>query len=679
MITPCSVAIFLSSWRMIALGNCLASIIIVIMYLSYFSLTQNGRNFIYFYKLVVALVIEAVIILGCTNFCTIFYYVYEKAFRKLHFMERKIQRVIFPLYLSQSKLRWKAVLDSLPVGVIIANNSKEIKHINQEMRFCAPNDSEPVCISINPCFETQQNEASLPSMESIKDRTDTTLTLRHLIEKRDDEGLGEQVYNMACEKTKKAYEVKTKYLPKTWPEGYKIVVVKDQTVYEQLVKERMVEKYQRMLLSSISHEIRNPLNAISGYNTMIFESGVEEKIHTLCNKIECAIQQVDLMLSGACDIMRSESNTSILKPQAFSLKNTIRQVVDIVMPNLESKPIALKVSIDPLVPDTICSDCKKYMIILFNLLMNAAKYTCKGKIKVKVEYYENTLNTKVEDTGIGIAAERLEKLFELYANIESVNPYNPQGMGLGLALCKKLSKTLGGSITAKSILGVGTTFTFTIKDNLNKSFEEDYYIPAENESINNIRLFFPKASSKISLLEKGRPAPELECTCAEVLIVDDEPSNRLVLKTYLASLELSYEEAENGRVAVEMVEERLSRMCCGKYKLILMDINMPEMDGTTATELLIRLFEKHKMARTPILAITAANLQTRVDIRNLLSVGFADISMILKVNNKPIVQKPVSKAHFVERVKPFIGGRQHKVIVYILLLLIEGFLRWIGQ
>eukprot|EP01022_Parablepharisma_sp_SALTPOND_P017988 TRINITY_DN2927_c0_g1_i1.p1 TRINITY_DN2927_c0_g1~~TRINITY_DN2927_c0_g1_i1.p1 ORF type:complete len:611 (+),score=54.38 TRINITY_DN2927_c0_g1_i1:984-2816(+) len=511
------------------------------------------------------------------------------------------------------------------------------------MRTCLLHGSEYSNVTCNALNTSTPSQISLSSLETIRDSSDNSLTLQHILKTKDDEHLGDQVHNMVCMNSSKVYEVKTKYLPKIWPRGYKIAVVKDQTVYEQLIRESMLKKYQRMLLSSISHEIRNPLNAIGGYSNMISEIVKNHSISSLCRKIEYAVQQVDFILSGAFDLMVGENSISIQRAQNFNIKTAVQHVVDMVVPSLEKKPVVLNMEVERKVPEMVYSDCKKYEMILFNLLMNAVKYTHYGKIVVKVGYDQGRIETSVEDTGVGIKEENIEKLFELYSNIERVNPYNPQGMGLGLALCKKLTEILGGDISAISKLGIGSTFTFTIQDNYfenNRFVTGEDPIPSEERLTHTIKRFV------------SHPLPE-HCKYADVLIVDDEATNRLVLKSYLAVLGFTSEEVENGKMAIECIKKRLTQNWYSGYKLILMDINMPEMDGTTATQELIRMYKHFRVRQTPIVAVTAANLQTRTDVQDLFSVGFAEISILCSIY-QIIVQKPVTKAYFVEKIKKYL-------------------------
>lgn len=532
------------------------------------------------------------------------------------------------------------MLDCLPVGVLVISGKEKIKQANQEIKIMVSPEPESDHASFGNISLLRMDgpsEVTLSSLESIKDRANRNITLRQIIERdsNDDSpsfGSG-RAHNMYCEKTGKLYEVKTKYLPGLWPKEHMIAVVKDQTVYSQLLKRQLLEKYQRMLLSSISHEIRNPLNAVEGYCTMLMDLKIVRNpdMAEICRKIQGSVQQMDFIVSGACDLMVNDKTLILLYNDEVSMRTAVQEVIDIVKPSLGQKPVIINSTISDDVPATICTDCKRFKIILFNLLANAVKYTYEGKIDIDLEYSPSTqiLTTTMKDTGVGMKEENIGKLFELYSNLEHVNPYNPQGMGLGLTLCRKLSRALGGDITATSALEKGSTFIFAIKNASSSSGNSNMLnIDSSNEAVpdeicNDYFIQDVKVTAPSLILR-----PVVPCSCPRVLIVDDEATNRLVLGAYLKSMGLTFEEAENGRIAIEKVKKRLaskSRCRCRKYKLILMDINMPEMDGTAATNALIELFHKEKAARAPIVAVTAANIQTRVDIQRLQSLGFEEI------------------------------------------------------
>lgn len=514
------------------------------------------------------------------------------------------------------------MLDYLPVGVVIVKNNNHIKFANKELRLILPLEQT----NNNTCNKNHEKELDI--FDAIMEQNEPHTTLKSAITSV--ELNEEKSYRMELDKH--IFEVKAKSLPICSGKTSRIAVVKDQTVYDSLVKEKTLEKYQKMLLSSISHEIRNPLNVIEGYLTFIREA--KGDYENSCMKLRCAAHQIDFIVDGACDLLLCENKTIILQPRLFGVKECISELLEIVSPNYENKGLEVSLKLQPNFPHEISSDAKRYKLILFQLLNNAIKYTTRGSITIECNYDLETglMTTAISDTGVGISPDVVSGLFKLYTNIEKANAYNPQGMGLGLALCDKLSKMLGGDISCTSVPGQGSTFSFSIKDySARKNANEpEIHIPLHGlmgDEIQNVKLFYPSTvlDTNCSPSSRSDVGSTKSCECPQVLIVDDDPTNRMVLKYYLSAMNLTADEADNGLIGCEKVEARANSSCCTRYQLIVMDINMPVMDGTEATARLMEFFKTHKKTKAPILAVTAANMQTRDDVQNLLSVGFTDL------------------------------------------------------
>ena len=538
------------------------------------------------------------------------------------------------------------------MGTLIINANHRLSFVNKEflnsLDGSLPLANIQSALAYDASKEVKREGMAqiLRSLDVIASGPGTTLKTALLSEHNHD-----VVWHMSNADSKKVYEVKLKSLPLQLNKGCKLAVVKDQTVYQELVKQNLLEKYQRMLLASISHEIRNPLNAIEGFCTILLENQGAPNSAELYERLRQAAQHIDFVIAGACDLMLSNPATLLQRPCVFSLGEAIKSVVNIIRPTVEAKGLSLYVSLALSVPDHFYCDPKKYQLILFHLLTNAAKYTDKGEIAIEVTYHTNTeiLSTTVSDTGAGISEDKLPRLFELYANIETANECNPQGMGLGLALCKRLSQLLGGDIHIRSVLGRGTKLTFTVRQLLRGKDRSEAEIAAEDtqeNSAQDVKVFESHPPPKPMLsqgknahtadaLSQYQPRPlaaqdkglsqDAGLAVNQVLIVDDDATNRLVLKTYLSSIHISADEAENGQKAIQKVEERLQVLARPRYKLILMDINMPVMDGNEATMYLTKLFAEQPAGSAPIIAITAANIQSEADLQRFLSVGFKDI------------------------------------------------------
>jgi signal transduction histidine kinase/CheY-like chemotaxis protein len=575
------------------------------------------------------------------------------------------------------------------VGILIVNEGEGLTFLNREFIRCLPTPRirSEVEQLLGPETGPEEQAAGLaqllPSLDFIAEtsipitdssfrmgsgfsfgcgstsKLGTGTTLKGVLQRQDDKDQEEAVYHMTSDATKRVYEVKTKYLSTNANRGQKIAVIKDQTVYQQLLRQRLLEKGQRMLLASISHEIRNPLHAIEGISTMIFEATNLARPHDLKLLLRCSVQQIDLVLTGACDLMMTDEAGLLIRPQFYRPAEAIEQVVSIVRPTIHAKRLRFCANIDSLVPRLFFSDPKKHQLILYHLLTNAAKYTEKGEIRVDIEYdpISDLLTTAVRDTGPGISEDNIPKLFELYSNAENANEFNPQGMGLGLTLCKRLSKALGGNISLESTVGRGTTVSFTLKQvphNHERLESEIAVCDSQDNIIQDVPSFEPhppptsdSSQAHVPRREGSRRgelqiSPE-ESACENhnegrsrgsprprtALIVDDDATNRLVIKSYLKSLHISVDEADNGLSAVHKVNARIRNTMWPSYKLILMDINMPIMDGTEATSMLMKIFAEHPTARAPVIALTAAHIQSQTHMQDLLAVGFVDICTLV--------------------------------------------------
>lgn len=479
-------------------------------------------------------------------------------------------------------------------------------------------------------------ESDPDPLESIVDASG--FSLRDALQIQDG---SDRSYNMVHVKSEKVYEVKTKR--SVCGLGCTVAVVKDQTMYQQLVKEQLLEKYLRMLMASISHDIRNPLNAVECYIDIMMETEDIADIKRTLGDLRSMSEHIDYIVAGACYLTITEGSAVVIQPEEFALSTAVRDILNIMRPSVVEKQVELQFDPAISVPEKFSSDEKKYRLLLFHLLTNAVKYTEQGRITVALAYdsASGMLTTRVEDTGCGIPTERLATVFELYSNVDTANSYNPQGMGLGLVLCKRLAKFLGGDIAVASS-GEGTIFTFTVRNHVTKpagrvpdlSAEEDWRdfvdVPLELDT-RLVRAIAPKTMSHLNLSMPGetKKKKSRRCRCTAALVVDDEYTNRLVLRTYMKALGVdTVDEAGDGAAAVDKVLKKAASSCCRRYCAIFMDINMPTMDGTTATKRLMEIFNSNEELRTPVIAVTAANLNSREDAKALLSVGFTHIRIL---------------------------------------------------
>ncbi len=452
---------------------------------------------------------------------------------------------------------------------------------------------------------------------------DSHNTLRSVVESSPlSDGIDTVSYSMKHSKTGRVYEVRTKHAADS-----EITVVKDQTLYEQLVREKQLEKYLRMLLASITHEIRNPLNVIEGCSELLSDT-----CHQVATMLHHSAQSINYIVKGACYLVRSEGESLGRQEEFFAVRDSVERVVAMNGAGVEGRNVILDYALDDNVPKCTILDRRKYELILFHLVKNAVKYTSVGRVHISVSYdpmARAQMTTTVSDTGCGIRLDVIGRLFTLYANLDTANVNNPQGMGLGLVLCRRLARVLGGEVEVHSKLGEGSSFAFSVccaRIEVNKApAGEEEEIPLERSLTREVSTEICMRRFEHKRMDASCVLPTRGCKCRSVLVVDDEFLNRMVIKSYLKGLGEVPEEAENGLVGLNKVKQRSACVCCHRYKLILMDINMPVMDGTQSTKEIALLFAREGIDPTPVVAITAANMESQTEIQELHKAGFRDI------------------------------------------------------
>jgi CheY-like chemotaxis protein len=387
------------------------------------------------------------------------------------------------------------------------------------------------------------------------------------------------------------------------------------------------------------------------------------------------------LINDVLDLAQIEANKLSLNKALFSPKDLIDETIQLMQFNFQQKNLSLVARYVWNLPREINSDKTRYRQILLNLLGNALKFTIRGSVSVEVHYNlrTDTLITQVRDTGSGITAEELPKLFQIFGRLESNRVNNPSGVGLGLHICKSLSQLLGGDIYVESEFGHGSTFTFHISCGLAPNSEEakpptpteaeikDFVYhsrlneEAEDEK-NSDHSLVAKAdagndSHQVPLVNDYKhcgqethtrpemtptsPRPETLCDCARVLLVDDNQVNLFMLKSFLANVKNRVQVAYNGQEAVEKVLQKAQADCCKKYDVIYMDLNMPIMDGVAATLELRRHMDQGTLGITPIIALSAESL-TEQEAHDLCQHGFVSF-----------LPKPISKAAFLDSARKY--------------------------
>lgn len=376
-----------------------------------------------------------------------------------------------------------------------------------------------------------------------------------------------------------------------------------------------------VFLANMSHEIRTPLGAMLGFAEMVEESGplVLEQQKSLATIVKNG-RQLLRIVDEILDLSKVESEKMELEKIRFSLPHLIEEVTSLLRLKAQEKGLDFIVTPSKDLPSHLVSDPTRLRQILLNVIGNSIKFTESGSIRLSVRLLEQKtsaghccLEFSVEDTGVGIDPKQVKSLFQPFAQADSSMTRKFGGTGLGLVLSRKLARMLGGDLVlTKSIPHVGSTFVVTIEaPGLERRPESEEYVPATEEA----------HKIKASVVSRSKGA------CPSVLVVDDAADNRTLVNWYLDRLGYKVDVAADGH---EGVKKTLNN----SYDVVLMDIQMPEMDGFEAVEHI----RSHKYTGT-IIALTAHAMKG--DRERCLNAGFDDY--LIKPIDKEILRETLAK------------------------------------
>ncbi|CAG9330479.1 unnamed protein product [Blepharisma stoltei] len=485
----------------------------------------------------------------------------------------RLERFEYKSKLEETKQKFFVVLQNFPDGLIVISNSSQIELVNEKIQSMLNCSKDSLLNIINSLCYYEQDTNSTSNHRLIEDIDNCAE-----FDMDQEITLGIVLFN------EKFLEWRAKKI--LWGSDEAIIITVHNIDHIMHSQQALTQRrFKNAVFHSLSHELRTPINAIIS----ILDQALINDINK--DKLALAYVSSKQLLSSINDMLdfsRIVNGTFKSLSTNCSVRKMIDEIHQLIKKQALQKGIDIRTRIDESIPDFINSDSNRIFQILLNLSMNALKFTKRGYIEIcAILTFENKLKFIIRDTGIGFSYDKLKWIREMLINMK-VTDIGKEGLGLGLYISNMIVKQLGGShIRIHSELGVYTSFSFSIDIGLEKpEIFDDYSLKVPSERKFNIinRLSRPrKRSLKIQ---------------KKVLLVDDNDLNRAVVGTVLDSEHISYMEASDGKEAVNKIIEYDK---LGGFKVVIMDCNMPIMDGWEATSTIIQMHNDNEISNLPVI------------------------------------------------------------------------------
>ena len=357
-------------------------------------------------------------------------------------------------------------------------------------------------------------------------------------------------------------------------------------------------KAKQQFLSNMSHEIRTPMNAIIGFTKVLLRTDISDRQKEYLQAIRMSGDSLIVLINDILDLAKVDAGQMTFEKTPFRMEESVAAILHLFETKIQEKNLALVKEYDDRIPKVLLGDSVRLHQVILNLVSNAIKFTSEGQITFSVGIVkENSrsvmLEFSVKDTGIGIPPDKINTIFENFQQASSDTTRLYGGTGLGLAIVKQLVEPQGGTVKVESVVGKGSNFSFTLEfEKTDKKVQEENAIMDIDKNIKNV----------------------------QVLVVEDISLNKLLMKVLLGDFGFDFDIVSNGQEAIEKLKYK-------KYNLILMDLQMPVMNGFDASTYI----RKELKLTTPIMALTAD--VTTADLEKCNQAGMNDYV------SKPIDEK----------------------------------------
>ena len=372
------------------------------------------------------------------------------------------------------------------------------------------------------------------------------------------------------------------------------------------------DQLKGQFLASLSHELRTPLNGLVGMSEMLMETTLDEEQQEYVQILRECAGQLSETLNSILDYAALSAGDFAIEESEFHLRSLLDSVADEIRPRGEAKGLLLVTAFDWSLPETLIGDARYLRQLILHLLRNAVKFTLQGQVELRAEIepaggVRGFLRVSVKDTGIGIPPEKLRTIFESFRQVDNTLSRTHNGLGLGLALAEKIAEVLRGEITVDSQPGKGSTFTVRLPFRIPPSSAGPQVVPSE----------------------KTKP---LAAGLRRLLLVDDNQIAQQVVRNILERAHYEVTCAASGENAFEIARRE-------QFDVILMDLQMPGMDGFAATA---KLRQAPGCRNIPVIAMTAVSSdQERTNARSLGLQGY--------------LVKPIQKEELLSALRPFLS------------------------